>query len=56
MRRKILIALLAAGTVGGYALGFASLHCSRARQHEGFEQHVARVCVDAARHAEPGSR
>jgi hypothetical protein len=34
MRRRILIALLALGTVGGYASGFASLkyrsHCRRA--------------------------
>lgn len=49
MRRKLLIALLALGTVGGYASGFASLrHCNNARR-QAFEQHVAQVCVDAAR-------
>lgn len=49
MRRKLLIAVLALGTVGGYASGFASLrHCQKGR-HQAFEQHVAKVCVDAAR-------
>ena len=49
MRRKLLIALLALGTVGGYASGFASMrHCQSARR-QSFEQHVAQVCVDAAR-------
>ena len=60
MRRKLLIAVLALGTVGGYAAGFASLrHCRDARRQT-FEQHVAQVCVDAARkddaaraHAQP---
>jgi hypothetical protein len=49
MKRKILIAILALGTVGGYAAGFASMgRCGRARR-ESFERHVAKVCVDAAR-------
>lgn len=49
MRRKLLIGLLALGTVGGFASGFASLrHCREARR-QSFEQHVAQVCVDAAR-------
>ncbi|GAC1518458.1 MAG: hypothetical protein NVS3B10_20420 [Polyangiales bacterium] len=49
VRRKIVIALLALGTVGGYATGFASLrHCAMARRHS-FERHVAEVCADAAR-------
>jgi hypothetical protein len=42
MRRKILIALLAAGTVGGYATGIASLVCAKSHQHEGLEQRGAR--------------
>ncbi len=51
MRRKLLIALFALGTVGGYAGGFASMRCHRGGRwgnHDGFEQHVARVCADAA--------
>jgi hypothetical protein len=38
VRRKILIAVLALGTVGGYAAGFASLHAHHAaccRAHHG---------------------
>jgi hypothetical protein len=48
MRRRILIALLAFGTLGGYAMGVRSLCHARGR-HEAFERHVAEVCVDAAR-------
>jgi hypothetical protein len=49
MRRRILMAVLAVGTVAGYGSGFAHMrHCSRDR-HAAFEQHVAKVCVDAAR-------
>ena len=44
MRRRLLIALLAFGTVGGFAAGFCGLH-----RREAFERHVARVCVEAAR-------
>lgn len=54
-RRKIAIALLALGTVAGYASGFASLrHCNSSRRAR-FEQHVAKVCVDAAKRAEKGN-
>ena len=52
MKRKILIGLLALGTVGGYASGFA---CARHRAHErhdSFERHVADLCVSAAKRAE----
>ena len=49
MRRKLLIALLALGTVGGYASGFASLRHCQSQRRQSFEQHVAQVCVDAAR-------
>ena len=52
MNRKIRIALLAFGTVAGYGSGIAHLACFRAR-HAAFEQHVAKVCVDAARDAKP---
>jgi hypothetical protein len=55
MRRKIVIALLAFGTLGGFAAGFASLRCQRGSGHPGwqgrraaFEQHVAAICADAA--------
>ena len=48
MRRRIAIALLALGTVGGYTLGFASMRCHGQRR-DAWEHHVANVCVDAAR-------
>ena len=49
MRRKLLIAVLALGTVGGYAAGFASMRRCNSHRQASFEQHVAKVCVDAAR-------
>ena len=49
MRRKALIVLLALGTVGGYASGFASMRGCHNKRRDAFEQHVAKVCVDAAR-------
>ncbi len=49
IRRKLAIFALAFGTVAGYGSAFCHWsHCHRARQ-QSFEQHVARVCVDAAR-------
>ena len=52
MRRKALIVLLALGTVGGYASGFASMRWCHQQRRASFEQHVAQVCVDAARQSD----
>lgn len=52
MRRKALIVLLALGTIGGYAAGFASMRSCHNHRRESFEQRVARVCVDAARQSD----
>jgi hypothetical protein len=52
MRRKISIVLLALGTLGGYASGFASLRCRADHRRADFERHVAALCVDAARGAD----
>lgn len=49
MKRKLVIALLALGTVGGFAGGFASLSCRGQHRREAFERRVAEVCVRAAR-------
>ena len=49
MRRRIAIVLLAIGTVGGYASGFASLSHCRAHRRAAWEHHMAQVCVEAAR-------
>ena len=54
MRRKILIALLAFGTVGGFAAGCASLAHRRHHgyghwgHHGGYEQRVSDLCTEAA--------
>jgi hypothetical protein len=51
MKRKIIIGLLALGTIGGFALGFARL-CGGHRHHawhgQRFEQRVAEICTQAA--------
>lgn len=52
MRRRILIVLLALGTVGGYASGFASLrhrsHCRRAWM----EERASQTCPPCSARAE----
>ena len=63
-RRPFLMALLAIGTVAGYASGFASMHChsqchrqvdsGRVAGLSAYEQHVADVCVAAAERAKAG--
>jgi hypothetical protein len=55
MRRKLAIALLALGTIGGYASGFAALRCNAASRRAAFQQHVAALCVNAAREADAAS-
>jgi len=56
MKRKILIGLLAFGTIGGYAAGFGSMRCRAEHRRERFEDHVASVCVEAARRADRDDR
>ena len=56
MKRKILIALLTLGTIGGFASGFSSMRWRHHNRRAAFEQHVARVCVDAARGADVEAR
>ena len=56
MRRKFLIAVLALGTVGGFASGFASMGRCHSQRRDAFEQHVAKVCVDAARQSDGSAR
>jgi|HubBroStandDraft_4_1064222.scaffolds.fasta_scaffold3212746_2 hypothetical protein len=49
MRRRILIALFAFGTLGGYGAGIASMSCRAHARRAAFERHVAHVCAEAAR-------
>ncbi|MFO0550712.1 MAG: hypothetical protein U0271_20120 [Polyangiaceae bacterium] len=53
-KRKIVMALLALGTVGGFASGFMSMRCHARARRAAFEDHVADVCVRAAKNAENG--
>jgi len=56
MKRRLLITVLAFGTLFGFASGFMSLGSHLRGHHErrraAFEDHIADVCVDAARRAE----
>jgi hypothetical protein len=47
MKRRILIGVLAIGTVLGFGSGFASLHY-RCHQRDQMVEHLSRVCVDSA--------
>jgi hypothetical protein len=49
MRRRILMVVLALGTIGGYASGFAHMHACQRGREAAFERHVADVCVTAAK-------
>jgi|JI10StandDraft_1071094.scaffolds.fasta_scaffold126004_2 hypothetical protein len=52
LKRGLLIALFSIGTVGGFASGIHTMkrHCHGRRER--FENHVADVCVRAAKAAE----
>jgi hypothetical protein len=52
MRRRILMVLLALGTVGGYASGLAHMSACHRGREAAFERHVADVCLKAAKGAE----
>lgn len=59
MKRKLLIALFAFGTVAGFGSGIASMamcHHRAEGRRAAFERHVADVCVDAALRARAGER
>jgi hypothetical protein len=51
--RRVLIALFALGTLGGYGAGFASSSCHAHARRAAWERHVAHLCADAARN--PGA-
>jgi len=53
IKHKILIGLLATGTVLGFGSGFASMHWRRHHQDD-MARHLSRVCVDAAMAARDG--
>lgn len=54
MKRKIIMGLLALGTIGGFASGFASMRCRAEHRRQAFEDRVAETCVRAAQRVEGG--
>lgn len=49
LKQKIIMGLLALGTLGGFAAGFASLSCHAKQRRERWKDEVAQTCVKAAR-------
>jgi hypothetical protein len=47
--RRMTLALLALGVVGGYGSALESLARRHRARRDAFERHVARVCSDATR-------
>jgi hypothetical protein len=47
-KRKLLIVVLGLGTVLGYGAGFRSMRCHARERRAHFEEHVAKVCANAA--------
>jgi hypothetical protein len=56
MKRKIVMGLLALGTIGGFASGFASMGCRAQHRRQAFENRVAETCVRAAKTVEREDR
>ena len=52
IKRRILMALFAVGALAGFGSGFHSLRARAWQRHAAFEEHVAKLCVDAAKHGE----
>ena len=55
MKRRLLIAVLALGTIGGYGSAFVGARCHARARQAAMERHVARVCADAARSPAPAA-
>jgi len=49
MRRRLLIALFALGTLGGYGSAIAGMSCHAHARRAAWERHVAHVCAEAAK-------
>jgi hypothetical protein len=52
MKRKAVIVLLALGTLGGFASGFASMRCRAHGRHAYFKQQITQICADAVHRAQ----
>jgi hypothetical protein len=49
MRRRLLIALFALGTLGGYGSAIAGSSCRAHHRQAAWERHFAHLCASAAR-------
>jgi hypothetical protein len=47
--RRVLIALFALGTLGGYGSAIAAASCHARARHDAYERHVAHICAEAAK-------
>lgn len=57
MKRRLVIGLLAFGTIAGFGSGFFHMGARAHARRAMFERHVADVCTEAAlRAARPGAR
>jgi hypothetical protein len=54
--RRVLIALFALGTLGGYGSAIATSSCHAHARRAAYERHVAKLCADAARNPGQASR
>jgi len=52
IKRRIVMGLLALGTIGGFAAGFASMSCHARGGREEWKDRVAEVCVRAAKNVD----
>ena len=54
--RRVLIALFALGTLGGYGSAIATSSCHARERRAAWERHVAHLCADAARRPAEATR
>ncbi len=56
MRRRLLIALFALGTLGGYGSAIAGMSCRAHARRAAWERHVAHICAEAARNPDAAAQ
>jgi hypothetical protein len=54
--RKLLVAALLLGTIGGFTSGFCSVRRHHNARRAAFERHVADVCLEAVERRQKGAR
>ncbi|NUP08536.1 MAG: hypothetical protein HOW73_21005 [Polyangiaceae bacterium] len=56
IKRRIIMGLLALGTIGGFAAGFGSLACHGRERRERWKEEVAETCIRAAKNVDAEDR